>query len=73
AHGGGLTRRGAGAGFLRLHRDIEAHAEHEETGELARLPGDQGRDSLVPVGEVFRNARGTVSAPGRGDPTSAGV
>lgn len=40
--------------FASLRRDIEAHAEHEETEELARLRRDRGRDALVPVGVVFR-------------------
>ena len=43
--------------FAQLRRDIEAHAEHEETEELARLRRDRGRENLVPVGEVFRTAQ----------------
>ncbi|MGZ4743796.1 MAG: DUF2231 domain-containing protein [Oryzihumus sp.] len=43
--------------FARLRRDVEAHAEHEETEELARLRRDRGRENLVPVGEVFRTAQ----------------
>ena len=45
------------ARFAQLRRDVEAHAEHEETEELARLRRDRGRENLVPVGEVFRTAQ----------------
>lgn len=43
--------------FGQLRHDVEAHAEHEETEELARLRRDRGRDGLVPVGDTVRAAQ----------------